>query len=201
MSSKISPGSAGLLIFMMCVCISILIVSKSYMPMKENLKLAASCTATIDAKVIKTKQEKEGIYYYGPEVEYYCTSMGGNIRADIVSTVKFDEKKFKKDEYVSVMYDPSDLSLVMMREDDTADSVFRRNMLLAAGIFSAGLAILIAAILTQYLRTRPKIFDSAPDGSSFEEWQKKQLDKEQTEKTEHTEQKDQEGKEDGSEKA
>jgi malate dehydrogenase (oxaloacetate-decarboxylating) len=58
------------------------------MPYREYLSISKTCTRSASAKVVGGEQVEEGIYYYGPKVEYYDNSLGSVIRADIVNTVK-----------------------------------------------------------------------------------------------------------------
>ncbi|MCR5141795.1 MAG: DUF3592 domain-containing protein [Ruminococcus sp.] len=169
---SVSPSALGLFVFVLSICISAVFIVRGYMPYREYLSISKTCTRSASAKVVGGEQIEEGIYYYGPKVEYYDNSLGSVIRADIVNTVKF-KKKIKNDETVMVMYDPSDYSLVMIKDDNTASDRFRMMNITASAIFAVGMAFLIAAVLIQFLRTRPKKYDTAPDGSTFEEWQKK----------------------------
>lgn len=169
---KISPSALGLLVFMTCICVSAVLIVKGYMPYREYLNLSGTCTVTSRAKVIEEGQEKEGIYYYGPKVAYYDNSLGSSIHADLINTVEF-KQKLKKDDVINIMYDPSDYSLVMIQDDKSASDKFRMMNTIASVLFGVGMAFLAVMVFTQFIRTRPKKFETDPEGDSFEEWQKK----------------------------
>lgn len=168
----VSPSALGLFVFVLCICISAVLIVRGYMPYREYLSISKTCTKSASAKVVGGEQVEEGIYYYGPKVEYYDSSLGSTIRADVVNTVKY-RSKFKNDETVTVMYDPSDYSLVMIKDDKSASDRFRIMNVTASALSAAGMAFLVAMVLNQFVRTRPKKYDTTPDGTTFEEWQKK----------------------------
>ncbi len=174
--SKISPAAIGLMVFLISVCASALMIFKGYMPYREYLRISNTCTEVAGARVLDVKQERSGTYYYGPEIEYYGAYVDQKIHTRIINTVK-SKAKFKQYDEISVMYDPADLSIVLLKDDKAAYDNFTLMNTLASVVFGAGMAFLAVMVFNQFIRTRPKKYDTAPDGSTFEEWQEKQLAK------------------------
>lgn len=176
---KISPVSFGLLIFMVCLCAAAVIFVKDFMPYREYLKIMSVCTGETPGTIVENEQVQEGIYYYGPKVEYFGQELGAAVHTDVISTVKFSNSKLEPGTKVTLRYDPGDYSFVMLKDDKTAKNNYMRSGIIAAVLISLGAATLVVSILRQFVRTRPVKYDSAPDGSSFEEWQKTMQLKEQ----------------------
>ena len=67
---KMSPASFGLLIFIVCLCAAAIIFVKGFMPYREYVKIMSVCTVEVPGTIVESEQVQEGIYYYGPKVEY-----------------------------------------------------------------------------------------------------------------------------------
>ena len=102
------------------------------------------------------------------------------MHTNVISTVKIGGKtKLEPGTKVTLCYDPGDYSFVMLKDDETAKNNYMRSGTIGAVLIGLGAATLVISILRQFVRTRPVKYDSAPDGSSFEEWQKTMQLKEQ----------------------
>ena len=176
-----SPASLGLLTCVIALCISAIVVITAMLPYREYLKLKNDCTKSAPGTIVDTEQYKEGIYYYGPTVEYRPAGNSMPIHIKVINTAE-NKKPHEVGKQVQVLYAPDDFSFGMIEEDKEAERAYKRNRIIGAAVGALGITALILGVLNQFVRTRPKKFSSAPDGSSFEEWaERKKLEEQAAE--------------------
>lgn len=175
----ISLSSLGLLIFIICICAAAGLAVSGYMPYRSYRELRQKCDMGTTAVVYeKSGQVKDEVYYYGPKIQYNHSAKRADVRTEIINTVKLKKpKSWKKNSLVVIVYSSSDASLAMIDEDTAAEDAYKAKRTAAIAVTVFGAVMLVLGIAVQIARTRPKKYDTAPDGSTFEEWaQKKQLE-------------------------
>ncbi len=167
----------GILIFLFALMLCSAMVTNAYLPWKTFKSIAKNCTQPTTAVIAEDgAQSEDGVYYYGPQVEFVEYATGHRVRVDIVNTVNIN-KTWKKGEYVAVYYNPKDASEVILRDDNTARNNFRSAAVIGGLLSAIGLAVFIVTLVQTYRVPKPKAerFKKNAAGQSFKEWQKQQL--------------------------
>lgn len=159
---------------LMALLVSAAVVTTAYFPYRSFADIEQYCTASAYGTVVETcSQEKEDIYYYGPQVEFTESGTGRVLHVKAVNTVNLNHT-WEKDESLTVYYNPSDPSQMIIGDENTAKNRFNTAKVIAALLTLVGFGIMAAGCAVTFVRTRPKKFSSNIAGETFEEWQSRQ---------------------------
>lgn len=181
---NMSPAKKGLFVLLFSVLIAAAIFTAAYMPWKTYRELELKCTEAATGIVLDDGgQEKDGVYYYGPALEYAPPGSDIGYRTEAVNTVKLSTS-WEKSAAVSLYYNPADNSEIILRDEHTAENRFRAAAVISAVLLAAGIISVIAGCAATFARTRPKKYETNLAGQSFEEWQNSLPEKPSEDKTE-----------------
>jgi hypothetical protein len=184
--AEMSAARKGLIIFLFAALISASLITVTYMPWKTYRTIEQACTEATSAIVVEDgTQEKDGIYYYGPKLEFELPQYGATYRADVVNTVNLNTS-WTQNTAVGIYYNPSDPTEIILRDEHSAQRHFITALVISAVLLLAGLFATAAGCIITFQKSKPKKFDTNIAGQSFEEWQKENSNK-QTEKSEDSE--------------
>jgi hypothetical protein len=169
-----SPIKKSLLFLLMALMVSAALITTTYFPYSSFVELEKLCTEPTTGTVTETcSQEKLDSYYYGPTLEYTEYATGRTLRASAVNTVNLN-CTWKKGEALSMYYNPSNPSQLILRDNKTAINRFNAAKVMAMILSAVGIAAVLTACMMTFVRSRPKKFKSNIAGESFEEWQSRQ---------------------------
>lgn len=173
--SSISAAKKGIIALLFAVMISAALLTVTYMPWKAFRELKQSCTVPTTGLVIEdSSQEKDGIYYYGPKIEYTIPGTMKKCRVKMTNTVNLN-KTWKKGDALGMYLNQADPSQVIIRDDHTAENHFITAKIVSIVLIAAGFAATIIGCIVTFRKAKPKKFDTNIAGQSFEEWQARQI--------------------------
>lgn len=173
--SSVSAAKKGIIALLFAVMISAALLTVTYMPWKAFRELKQSCTVPTTGLVIEDcSQEKDGIYYYGPKIEYTIPGTMKTCRVEMTNTVSLN-KTWKKGDALAMYFNQADPSQVIIRDDHTAENHFMIARIVSTVLIAAGFAATIIGCIVTFRKAKPKKFDTNIAGQSFEEWQARQV--------------------------
>ena len=171
MFDEITPFKKGLVVSLFFLMAAILVFTQKYLPYNQYRKLEFACSETTSAIVVEFEERgSDGVYFYGPMVEYEAD--GRTIHAYAVNTVQ-PEKHHPPGETVTIRYDPSTYSDVLLTDDDDIMKQFRNTMIISGVLCGASLLSLILGIVFSDHSKEIKTYFLNKDGETFEQWQMK----------------------------
>lgn len=173
--SSVSAAKKGVIALLFAVMISAALLTVTYMPWKSFRELEQSCTVPTTGLVVEEgSQEKDGIYYYGPKIEYTIPGTMKTCRVKMTNTVNLN-KTWKKGDALGMYFNEADPSQAIIRDEHTAENHFLTARIVSIVLIAAGFAATIVGCIVTFRKAKPKKFETNIAGQSFEEWQARQI--------------------------
>lgn len=172
MFEEVSPVKKGLVAAVFLFCIAVGVFTKTYLPYNQYMKIEMYCTQETNATVVEFEQpQNDDIFFFGPMVEFETDDRV--VRTYAINTVD-PKEKHSAGEIVTIRYNPSMLSDVLILEDDDIKRQFRLTSIIAGALCAGAFISVIIGIALNDPGPKIKTYFLNQDGKTFEQWQEMQ---------------------------